>query len=149
MMKKYLCAIFLLFAFNSANWAVPSVSREAFFTSSQFYTAEKFYRTELYFGMNKPDGGSVSEEDWKKFLDDEVTPKFPGGFTVLESYGQYKDKAGRIVKEKSRVLILLFSKKTKATVESNLEAVREAYKKAFQQESVMRMDIPQTVRVSF
>lgn len=113
------------------------------------FAAAKFYRTELYFGMDIPGGGTVSEDDWSKFLNDTVTPRFPDGITVVESLGQYKDKSGTIVKEKSRMLILLYPKSLRKTNDPKIEEIREAYKKTFKQESVMRVDLPQTVMVSF
>lgn len=57
-------------------------------TPIKFATAsEKFFRTELYFGRNIPTGGIVSESDWQKFVDEAVTPRFPGGMTVLDADG--------------------------------------------------------------
>jgi hypothetical protein len=111
--------------------------------------AEKFRRTELYFGMNKHDGTVVTEEEWSKFLADEVTSRFPEGFTVLEGYGQFKNASGKIVKEKSRVLILLYPKRSRKDADQKIEEIRKAYTTIFKQESVLRMDIVQTVRVSF
>lgn len=142
-------AIFLILFLTVASGAqqVPAATPSNY--SGQIFAAAKFYRAELYFGMNIPGGGTVSENDWNKFLNDEVTPKFPDGFIVVEGYGQYKDKSGQIVKEKSRVLILLYAKKSRKDIDPKLEAIREAYKKAFQQESVLRLDFSQTVKVSF
>lgn len=116
--------------------------------TSQIVFAEKFFRTELYFGMDKP-GGAVTDEEWDKFLADEVTPRFPAGFTVLEALGQYRDVSGKIVKEKSRCLILLYSKKERRASGEKIEQIRAAYKQKFQQESVLRLDFRQTVSVSF
>jgi hypothetical protein len=141
-------AIFLILFLIVASSAQP-VPAAALSNHGQIFAGAKFYRTELYFGMNIPGGGTVSEEDWGKFLSDEVTPKFPDGFTVVESYGQYKDKSGAIVKEKSRVLVLLYPKKNRKDTGPKIEAIREAYKKAFRQESVLRLDFTQTVQVSF
>lgn len=109
----------------------------------------KYWRTELYFGMDKPDGSAVTEAEWAQFLADEVTPRFPSGFTVIEALGQYQGGDKKIVKEKSRVLILLSEKKDRKPNNVKIEAIRAAYKKAFQQESVMRLDIRHTVDVSF
>ena len=117
--------------------------------SQNIFLAEKFYRTELYFGMNRPGGAVVTDEEWSKFLADEVTPRFPEGFTVLDGYGQFKNKSGKIVKEKSRVLILLYPKKSIKDANLKIEEMRTAYTKTFQQQSVLRMDIVQNVRVSF
>lgn len=111
--------------------------------------AEKFIRTELYFGFGKPDGSEVTAEEWAKFLADEVTPRFPSGFTVLDALGQYRGDNGVIVKEKSRVLVLLHPKKDRKVNDAKIEEIRAAYKKAFQQESVMRVDIVKSVSVSF
>jgi hypothetical protein len=113
------------------------------------FAGAKFYRTELYFGINVPGGGTVSEQEWNSFLNDEVTPKFPDGFTVLDGYGQWKNKEGKIVKEKSKVLIVLYPKNSFAEADKKIDEIRVAYNKAFHQQSVLRMDIVQTVRVSF
>jgi len=113
------------------------------------YASDRYYRTELYFGLAKPDGSEVTAEEWAKFLADEVTPRFPAGFTVIEALGQYQGDDKKIVKEKSRVLILLYEKKGRKLTNGKIEEIRAAYKKAFQQESVMRLDIRQTIDVSF
>jgi hypothetical protein len=149
MTKKYLCTLFLVLIFSSAGWAGPSISKEEFFAFSQFPVAEKFYRTELYFGMNKPGGIHITEEEWNTFLTNEVTPRFPDGFTVLDGYGQWKNKEGKVVKEDSKVFIVLYKKADLKTATAKLDEIRVAYIKTFQQQSVLRMDIVQTVRVSF
>ena len=109
----------------------------------------KFWRTELYFGMGKPDGSEVTADEWAKFLADEVTPRFPAGFTVIESLGQYQGNDKKIVKEKSRIIVLLYEKKDRKLNDPKIEGIRVAYKKVFQQESVMRLDMRQSVTVSF
>lgn len=113
------------------------------------YTPDRYYRTELYFGLSKPDGSEVTAEEWAHFLADEVTPRFPAGFTVIEALGQYQGDDKKIVKEKSRVLILLYEKKDRKGINVKIEEIRAAYKKAFLQESVMRLDMRQTVNISF
>jgi hypothetical protein len=117
--------------------------------NSSIAFAEKFYRTELYFGMDKPKGGEVTEEDWNKFLETEITPRFPNGLTVLEGYGQFKDSAGKIERENSRVLILLYAKKDRQTANRKIEEIRTAYKKQFEQESVLRIDFPKAMKIMF
>lgn len=109
----------------------------------------KYFRTELYFGRDKPDGSLVSDDEWKDFLDREVTPRFPDGFTTLDAAGQYRDKSGKIVKEPSKVLVFLYEKKDQKTASSKIDEIREVYCKKFNQESVLRLDFPTSVRVSF
>jgi hypothetical protein len=146
--KNLLIAGSLVF-FISFN-ASPSYANAAMFPQHQrAATAEKFLRTELYFGMDISDGGTVSDDEWSEFLETQVTPKFPEGFTVVEAYGQFRERDGTIGKEKSRMLILLYPKKMKADANVNIDAIRAAYVKQFRQKSVMRMDLPQSVLVSF
>jgi hypothetical protein len=110
---------------------------------------EKFFRTELYFGRSIPGGGIVSEQAWTDFLAEIVTPRFPDGFTSLKAVGQYREKSGRIVSEPSEVLVFLYSGRNKDESRTKIEEIRATYLKMFKQESVLRVDLPKTVRVSF
>lgn len=107
-------------------------------------SGDPWLRTELYFGMNKP-GGEVSEEEWRSFVTEMVTPRFPEGLTILRGDGQWRDASGRIQREESRVLILLHPP-TRAVAE-HLEEVRKIYCARFGQASVLRVTLP--ARVSF
>jgi len=107
---------------------------------------EVWNRTELYFGAGKPDGSMVTKREFMRFVDEEVTPRFPDGLTVLTGAGQFRNSTGVIVKERSRVLILLYPPQAR-DAHRKLEEIREAYKRAFQQESVLRVD--SVARVSF
>ena len=102
--------------------------------------SETWNRTELYFGSSKPDGSVVSEKKFQRFVDEEVTPRFPDGLTVLTGNGQFKNSAGVILKERSMVLILLYPLEPNDSSSMKIEEIREAYKTAFQQESVLRVD---------
>jgi hypothetical protein len=147
--KKIFATVALIAVFTFGYQSAFSYSTEYHFSQSRQNFAQAFLRTELYFGTDKNDGTQVSIEDWNKFLGDVVTPKFPDGFTVLEGFGQYRTSEGKIVRESSKVLILLYPLKKQKSVSRKIDQIRNAYKKAFQQESVMRMDIRQTVRVAF
>lgn len=120
-----------------------------FSRNGNFSVFEPFLRTELFFGTAKPDGSTVSDDEWKKFLADVVTPRFPAGFTVLAGDGQFRNDAGEIVREKSFVLVILYPVKTRRSSRRKIEEIRKAYLKAFEQQSVLRIDFPQTVQVSF
>src|SRR5688572_2188085 len=111
--------------------------------------AEKFFRTELYLGRSIPGGGMVSDPEWNSFLAETVTPRFPDGFTSLKAIGQYREKGGQIVTEPSEVLIFFYSGRNKNESRAKIEQIRAAYVKRFKQESVLRVDLPKTVRVSF
>jgi Protein of unknown function (DUF3574) len=137
--------ITLLFSFQSA-LAYKSANSNLVF---EWNFTQKILRTELYFGTDKNDGTQVSDEEWNKFLAEEVTPKFPDGFTILEGYGQFRDSGGKIIREKSKVLILLYPLNKRKSSNLRIEKIRTTYKKKFHQESVLRIDFRQFIRVSF
>lgn len=100
--------------------------------------AERLIRTELYFGRDIDGRPAVSEADWRRFLDAEVTPRFTDGLTVLRARGQFHNAKGHLEKEDSFVLVILHPPNGEAN--ARLEAIRDRYKAAFRQESVMRAD---------
>lgn len=100
--------------------------------------AEVWARTELYFGTNQPEG-EVSDTEFARFTETEVTPRFPDGLTLLTGLGQFKDSRGVLIREKSHVLILLYPPRL-LDANKKIQEIREAYKRAYQQESVLRVD---------
>ncbi|WP_456306258.1 DUF3574 domain-containing protein [Komagataeibacter nataicola] len=67
--------------------------------------APSVLQVSLLFGLNRPDGGHVSQRDWTHFVRDIITPRFPAGFSVLRMTGQWRDEhSGRIVREPSRII---------------------------------------------
>jgi hypothetical protein len=62
---------------------------------------------DLYFGRDKQGGGEVSEAEWASFLTDTVTPRFPDGLSVLNVEGQARDSSGRIVRERTKLLVVV------------------------------------------
>ena len=111
--------------------------------------AEGYYRTELFFGRSIPGGGMVSDTAWEEFLSDFVTPLFPDGFTVMSGRGQYREAGGKIAKEPSHLLVILYRKAERKVAGTKIEQIRTEYKRRFSQESVLRIDSRKTSRVSF
>jgi hypothetical protein len=107
-----------------------------------------FVRTELFFGTAKPDG-VVTDEEFNAFLDSIITPRFPDGLTLLKGDGQFMGSDGVIIKEESFVLILLYPLEDFRESSRKINVIRERYKVTFDQESVLRVDDPFAVRVSF
>src|SRR5262245_24650260 len=62
---------------------------------------------DMYFGRDKPAGGEVSDAEWSAFLADTVTPRFPDGLSVLNVEGQHRDPSGRIVRERTKLLVVI------------------------------------------
>ena len=89
----------------------------------------------LYFGRTIKGGGVVDEAAWKRFLAEQVTPRFPSGFTVFDGYGQWRQRAtGRIIQEPSTVIEIAAGKDIDTIWK--FEEVRADYRTAFNQESV-------------
>lgn len=91
--------------------------------------------TRLYFGADEADGRIVSQQAWEDFLRNEVTPRFPNGFTVYEAFGQWMDpRTHKIARERSRVVEI--GATSSSSLAERLGAVESAYRKRFRQESV-------------
>ena len=99
---------------------------------------EPMARLELLFGMSRHGAEPINDQEWQSFVDQEVTPRFPDGLTVVQGYGQWRNSKGVIAKENSRVLMIWYE--PKADSDERIEAIRKAYKTRFNQESVMRVD---------
>ncbi|MEM8868480.1 MAG: DUF3574 domain-containing protein [Verrucomicrobiota bacterium] len=112
--------------------------------------AAEWMETSLYFGLRRVGGNApfagITEARWTQFLDEEVSPRFPAGFSVLDAYGQWvhmhnnKKTPNRL---DSKVIVLLHP----ATPEDDakIEAIRAAFKEQFKQESVLRSTHPAAV----
>lgn len=109
-------------------------------------TGQEARRTaELFFGRNIGGAPGVSEADFRKFMDEEVTPRFPDGLTVLDGGGQWRGDENRLIREASKVVLIVLPKGRDAA--ARVEAVRNAYKSRFRQDSVLL--ITQAACVSF
>jgi hypothetical protein len=98
-----------------------------------------FIRTELFFGMGRAEGPDVTEEEFRQFLARKVTRRFPDGLTVLTGRGQFRSSSGIIIREPSKLVIILYPP-DQEDADRKIELIRDEYKEAFQQESVLRAD---------
>ena len=95
-------------------------------------------QTTLWFGTNKPKGGVVSSGEWQQFVDNDVTPRFKDGLSVYEGKGQWLGEGSKLARENSKALMLIHH--PDRTSSDQINALRDIYKKRFEQESVMRVD---------
>ena len=50
----------------------------------------------------------MSESEWVRFVDREITPRFPDGLTVVDAAGQWRDRASnKILREPSKVVMIV------------------------------------------
>ncbi|MFM7103562.1 MAG: DUF3574 domain-containing protein [Verrucomicrobiota bacterium] len=88
-----------------------------------------WWRTELYFGAVEP-------RAWEQFLAECVTPRFPGGFSVFEMYGQWQGRDGGVRVVPSRQVVLLHPRDARS--EQAVEGIRRDFLARFGHESVLR-----------
>jgi hypothetical protein len=94
---------------------------------------------ELYFGLSIPGGGTVSEADWRRFVDEEITPRFPDGLTITAAEGQWKDRTGMVREPSKRLFVAIAGAQAD---DAKLEAIRAAFRTRFRQQAVLRVETP-------
>ena len=94
----------------------------------------------LYCGLSIPGGGEVTEEEWRAFVKEEVTSRFPDGLTLWRAEGQWRGGDGAIVREP--VLVIEIVHRHDLRIDQEIFAIAEAYKTRFKQEAVLRVTLP-------
>src|SRR5262249_18530888 len=90
---------------------------------------------ELMFGRKIGDRIAVSAAQWARFVDREITPRFPDGLSVLDAKGQWRDpERNRIVHEPSKLVQIVLPGRPEDL--DRLTEIAEAYKRQFRQQSV-------------
>lgn len=89
---------------------------------------------ELLFGRNIGGRVGVSEAAFRRFVDAEVTPRFPNGLTITDSRGQYRHSDGRLVREPGKVVMIVLDEEARDL--PRLAEVAAVYRRRFGQESV-------------
>ena len=99
--------------------------------------SDRLAEYQLFLGRSTGDGSEVSDEQWAAFLAEAVTPRFPDGLTVLDAAGQWRDSAGAIQRERSKLLWILAPPGDEAR--RLIDEISEEYERRFNQESVLRI----------
>ncbi len=85
-------------------------------------------RDTLYFGTNKPNG-VISQAEWKVFVDEVITPRFPG-FTEWDAQGHWKSD-----REFTHVVEIIHP--DRGENDAKIHEIIAEYKRRFQQEAVL------------
>lgn len=101
---------------------------------------EPWVRTELYFGLQRPGGGAVTETQWTDFLNQSVTPRFPDGLTIVQGQGRYRSRDQQVREEATNLLIILHPRQAFAASDRKIQDLSSEYIRRFDQESVLRSD---------
>ena len=99
---------------------------------------------ELMFGRNIGGRLGVNEADWSRFVDREITSRFPNGLTVLNAAGQWRDEATKkIVREPGKLVQIVLPGQVEDI--ARLNEIVAAYKTRFKQHSVVMIVRPACV----
>jgi hypothetical protein len=106
---------------------------------------QRLRTAQLFFGRNVAGKAGVSEAAFRKFVDEELTPRFPDGLTILDGGGQWRGAEDKLIRESSKIVLIVLP--ARGDPGARIEAVRAAYKTRFHQDSVLL--ITQASCVSF
>lgn len=98
---------------------------------------------QLFFGRNVGDKPGVSEAQFRRFVDEELTPRFPDGLTILDGGGQWRGAENQLIREAAKVVLIVLPKA--GDPQDRLEAVKAAYKTRFKQDSELLVTPPACV----
>jgi len=146
-----LLPVLLLATSASATEQAASVTSSLHGDAARPAEVSGWVRSELYFGVGKEANETdeqpvVGEAEWRAFLDQEVTPRFPDGLTVIDAYGQWLFR-GRTEPNRLPSKILLILHENTAERRNDIEAIRLAFKQLSGHQSVLWASSP--VDVSF
>ena len=80
------------------------------------------------------------EAEWAAFVAEIVTPRFPDGLSVLNVEGQHRDPAGRIIRERTKLLVVVVF--DAPAHHAKVGEIVAAYNRRFGQHGVFRAEHP-------
>lgn len=95
---------------------------------------EPLRTAQLFFGRNISGQTGVGEAAFGAFVDEELTPRFPEGLTVLDGGGQWAGAENALIRDAAKVVVIVLPQKGSDKL---LAEVRDRYKARFQQDSVL------------
>ena len=97
--------------------------------------SSQWFSTEIYFGRHFSNRGEITDQQFAEFLAYHVTPAFPAGMTVYDAYGQMQHSNGEIVKQKTKVVVLVH--KNSKVDDDAINRITTAYRSKFGNPQVM------------
>lgn len=87
--------------------------------------------------------GAPGDRDLRRFVDQEITPRFPDGVTVVDGGDQWKGSANRMIRQASKVVLVVLP--AGGDSQGKVEAVRTAYRSKFRQDPPVVLPPPACV----
>jgi hypothetical protein len=102
-------------------------------------STNRMIETNLYFGLSKPGGGHVTEEEWNRFKEEKICAVFKEGSTVYPAAGNWFDPETKKLITEPTFVVVYFYKNAK-DISIRIDSLRQLYKDLFRQQSVLRVD---------
>jgi hypothetical protein len=104
---------------------------------------EPLRTAQLFFGRSVDGKPDVTDAQFREFMDNELTPRFPDGLTVLDGGGQWRGAENRLIREAAKVVMIVLPNRPDG--QRRIDAARAAYKQRFAQDSVLLVTQPACV----
>lgn len=101
---------------------------------------ENLRAAQLFLGRQNP-AWPVTEPEVRRFVDQEITPRFPQGVTVLDGGGQWRED--QMLRDAFKVVSFLLP--ADGPFLAKIDAVRAAYRTQFRQDTVLVVAEPACV----
>lgn len=104
-------------------------------------------RTEIVFTLAPAEaegmGLAIAEGEWRKFVDEEVTPRFPDGVSVIDGTSQWRaDTTTPIERDRTKVLALMHAGSDEAL--EKVAALLAAFERRFPDQGFRAVEYPLT-----
>ena len=104
---------------------------------------QRMKTAQLFFGRPAGAKSEVSDSQFRKFVDQELTPRFPDGLTVMDGGSQWRGDENRMIREAAKVVLIVLPGKSDAS--PRIDAARIAFRQRFHQDSVLVVTPPACV----
>jgi Protein of unknown function (DUF3574) len=89
----------------------------------------------LYFGQSIAGRAPLTAQEWRSFLAQAVTPRFPDGFTVYDAKGQWQAPGAHAIAHENSKVIEIAAPDTPDALR-RIEDIAHLYQDKFKQQSV-------------
>jgi hypothetical protein len=96
----------------------------------------RLIQEDLYFVRKVGTTEAVTEQQFRQFLGNEITSRFPTRLTVYDANRQVLDSSGRLIREPSQLVSLIVE--DTGNTDRAIDEMINLYRQKFQQDSVLR-----------
>src|SRR4051794_16278107 len=76
---------------------------------------QRLRTAQLFFGRDVEGKPDVSDAAFAKFVDEEMTPRFPDGLTILDGGSQWRGPENKLIRESAKIVLIVLAGDGKVT----------------------------------